>query len=104
MLDGIAEMFAELNGYDAYEDELIARAHWLVARDREHCREWRRKNRAATRAYRAAYRAANVERVRAWDRKNQRERRKRLRATNPAWVERDKARKVADRARMKGAR
>jgi hypothetical protein len=69
---GIAEMFAELTGEHEYTTMLEGWARWRQERERQRVRPRTPLTRARDRAYRAAYVARNLERVREWNRRNAR--------------------------------
>lgn len=106
-MDGIAEMFAELDGYDRYEAYLAERAvvwgleatertaDWKrrnPERAREHARRYQakrqvraRKNARKRKATREAARAQRAARLAAWKQRNETPLRERLRAGMRAW-------------------
>jgi hypothetical protein len=103
-MDGIAEMFAELDGYTRYEDALNIRASWKRARAVEAMRQWRRDNpkraREQNRRYAKAWRVADPERWRVV----QRARKARYRTTHLEHVRaRDRRNQAAARARKKAS-
>ena len=83
-MKGIAEMFAELDGYDAYDDALYQRSVNHRARAVERTRQWRKDNpkRQAqiAKRYRIAWRKRNPDKLRAAKAKHRNKNRERYRA------------------------